>query len=264
MPCPLCHKEKQNLILHFKREHPEDLGRLTSFLVQGCGEEALRLNEEILKNRSKVDRLWRWDRFPTYIYFVQAGGPGRPVKIGYSNHLTNRLIGMQTGCPDPLEVLLAVKGERGDEADLHRRFKGLRIHGEWFRADLELLRYIQELKDSSPAVAEHYRGSSLDKYRELKNKIKDRGAKLSFQECRRIAREAGLRTAKGWADMHRQGLLPKGAPSNLPREFPNQWTGWPSFLGLSLQRRKRWSKGACSLSLFGPREPAKLRGLLGL
>lgn len=73
------------------------------------------------------------------VYFVRAGDS---VKIGTSTNIAARIRSLQTGCPVPLELLAVAKGGQAEEAEFHRRFAQLRKNGEWFRADGQLLRFI--------------------------------------------------------------------------------------------------------------------------
>ena len=74
------------------------------------------------------------------IYFIQSGTNG-PVKIGYSAAgAEQRLANLQTGSAAVLRIVGLVNGSRKDEAEWHRRFAHLRIHGEWFKWAPELRR----------------------------------------------------------------------------------------------------------------------------
>jgi hypothetical protein len=74
-----------------------------------------------------------------YVYLVQEqllSNKGA-VKIGMSSNVTNRIETMQVGNSRRL-VLIATMGPFGEikancfEKQLHRRFKGHHIRGEWF------------------------------------------------------------------------------------------------------------------------------------
>jgi hypothetical protein len=78
------------------------------------------------------------------IYFIRAVNSGT-IKIGVSNDPRRRLESMQTGSPEPLELLGVLPGGVDEERRLHRRFSAFRIHGEWFRGDETLAKAIDEL-----------------------------------------------------------------------------------------------------------------------
>jgi Meiotically up-regulated gene 113 len=81
------------------------------------------------------------------VYFVRAGDA---VKIGRTGNLAARLKALATGSAVALELLAAVPGGARLEARLHRRWRHLRLRGEWFRADEELLRSIREEAGGRP------------------------------------------------------------------------------------------------------------------
>lgn len=66
------------------------------------------------------------------IYFVRSG---QYIKIGVSVNPRGRIASIQSGIPEPIEVLGIVEGDAVLEAELHRRFASLRCYGEWFRDD---------------------------------------------------------------------------------------------------------------------------------
>lgn len=78
-----------------------------------------------------------------YVYFV--GGRDGPVKIGFTVDVASRLSTLQTGSPTPLSVLAVVAGSPADERAYHRRFKGIRLHGEWFKRTTDLLAELERL-----------------------------------------------------------------------------------------------------------------------
>lgn len=75
------------------------------------------------------------------LYFIQrADGP---IKIGVAAHVPGRLKHLQTGSSDLLTLLWsAPQDEHLNERAVHRRFRHLRLEGEWFRAETELLDFI--------------------------------------------------------------------------------------------------------------------------
>lgn len=75
----------------------------------------------------------------SHVYFMRSGAL---IKIGWTVNLSTRAIQLQVGSSEPLELMLALPGERQDEKALHQQFQHLRVRGEWFRGDQELLSFI--------------------------------------------------------------------------------------------------------------------------
>lgn len=69
-------------------------------------------------------------------YIIRAGDSG-PVKIGRTRQMAYRLFTLQTGHYEELRLVRLIDGDA--EAVLHHRFAALRIRGEWFRFDPEML-----------------------------------------------------------------------------------------------------------------------------
>lgn len=96
------------------------------------------------------------------VYFIQ-GSITRRIKIGFTkgDSIIGRLSGIKTSCSEDITVL-AIKsnGTIIDEHVIHGIFKNLREHGEWFKEDIELIRFIEE-----------YTGVELDKKSFYKREI---------------------------------------------------------------------------------------------
>ena len=75
------------------------------------------------------------------IYFIQNKSSGA-VKIGTAINPVKRLAILQTGSVDSLVLLGTIPGNRDREAELHRRFRHLRIRSEWFQDTKELMEAI--------------------------------------------------------------------------------------------------------------------------
>jgi len=73
------------------------------------------------------------------IYFIQGGDQ---VKIGYTENAEQRLKALQCGSPVPLELIATMPGDVGTEAEMHARFSGARVHGEWFQWAGELAAFL--------------------------------------------------------------------------------------------------------------------------
>ena len=71
------------------------------------------------------------------VYFVTARALNR-VKIGWSDDPQRRLVKMSADSPTPLVLERVCDGGQEVEADLHARFAGARIAGEWFEISPEI------------------------------------------------------------------------------------------------------------------------------
>lgn len=76
------------------------------------------------------------------IYFVQCNNY---IKIGNSTNPRKRLSDMQTASPYKLKLLKTIPGDYAEEERLHKKFRGIRVNGEWFCAEKRLLNYIAKV-----------------------------------------------------------------------------------------------------------------------
>lgn len=79
------------------------------------------------------------------VYFIRAQTLGL-IKIGSTVDLGHRLVCLQTGSPDKLELIGAICADDAFKIEerLHREFADVRTHGEWFQPSAELLALIAE------------------------------------------------------------------------------------------------------------------------
>lgn len=63
------------------------------------------------------------------IYFIRSG---QYVKIGVSNAPKKRIAAIQSGNPNPIEILAIIDGSYEQEAALHQLFADAHHMGEWF------------------------------------------------------------------------------------------------------------------------------------
>ena len=79
----------------------------------------------------------------SFVYFIQAGSNGA-IKIGFTEDqdINKRLIQLQTGNPEKLNVLKLIKGTKATEKKLHKLFKEYRLYGEWFAPNRDLYNFI--------------------------------------------------------------------------------------------------------------------------
>jgi hypothetical protein len=83
------------------------------------------------------------------VYFIQAGGPEGPVKIGKAGNPLDRLSDLQVGNHEPLELIHVVHGGLEREAAIHSMFEPLLGRKEWFYFDQKMLR-VPEFQDAAP------------------------------------------------------------------------------------------------------------------
>lgn len=84
-----------------------------------------------------------------HVYFIRAG---EAIKIGFSKNAPSRLAALQTSNPEHLTLMGSFKGAREDEQELHVRFCHLRIRGEWFRDEDELVEFIEDKTWEEPKL----------------------------------------------------------------------------------------------------------------
>lgn len=88
------------------------------------------------------------------IYFIQEV-PDGAVKIGYTGGSpASRLAQLQTGNSRRLKLLGAAPGGQREERELHERFAGLRLEGEWFAPEPALMGFIDGVRWSNPDYKE--------------------------------------------------------------------------------------------------------------
>jgi len=78
------------------------------------------------------------------VYFCAIPGLAR-VKIGCAVNISRRLNELRYQVPE-LVLLAHAPGGRSDEQALHQQFAPLRVAGEWFRLEGDLLAHIRELR----------------------------------------------------------------------------------------------------------------------
>lgn len=82
-----------------------------------------------------------------YIYLAETDAPNGAIKIGQTKNLVNRLSSLRNGCPYELWInaWYWVESPVEEEQRLFERFAHVRIRGEWFGPDPDLLRFVDEL-----------------------------------------------------------------------------------------------------------------------
>ena len=72
-----------------------------------------------------------------WVYVFRSGGPGAPVKVGFSTDPAKRLRYLATGHPYRIDLVALLPGSRGLERALHARLADFRLEGEWFSREAE-------------------------------------------------------------------------------------------------------------------------------
>jgi len=98
-----------------------------------------------------VDKVLSPNKDASWLYFIQAN-EGGPIKIGASRDPHARLEAIQANCPFRLKILTMVfcdtpYGAWHLERKLHETFASGRLHGEWFRPCVRLVRYVEEARN---------------------------------------------------------------------------------------------------------------------
>ncbi|HEY9699093.1 MAG TPA: GIY-YIG nuclease family protein [Trichocoleus sp.] len=84
-----------------------------------------------------------------FVYFI-LNEDSNAVKIGRAKDMHKRMKALQTSSPAKLKLLKSVQVEGRKEAEqleqsLHKQFSEIRLAGEWFKAEANLLNYVNQL-----------------------------------------------------------------------------------------------------------------------
>jgi Meiotically up-regulated gene 113 len=90
-----------------------------------------------------------------FIYFI-LNEDSNAIKIGRARDLGKRIKALQTSSPAQLKLVRSIQVNSSKEAEvleksLHQQFREIRVAGEWFKANAELLEYIHNLKGDLPS-----------------------------------------------------------------------------------------------------------------
>jgi hypothetical protein len=89
-----------------------------------------------------------------FIYFI-LNEDSNAIKIGRARDLGKRMKALQTSSSAQLKLVRSIQVNGSKEAEmlekaLHRQFREIRIAGEWFKANAELLEYIHNRTEALP------------------------------------------------------------------------------------------------------------------
>jgi hypothetical protein len=84
-----------------------------------------------------------------YVYFVRAGDR---VKIGRATDPCQRFRSLQTATAEPLSFVLSIATHASLESAIQNRFEHLRLRGEWFRLEPDLVAFIQAIQQGANPI----------------------------------------------------------------------------------------------------------------
>jgi hypothetical protein len=124
---------------------PSHVGDFIDYIAAPLGVDVSTLNWKkahcAAPDAPKKDQGWNKE----CVYFLRAGPF---VKIGKTTgHPSFRVNDLRTGCPFRITIIAHICGGLKEEAELHRRFKTYRAHGEWFREEGELASFVASLSE---------------------------------------------------------------------------------------------------------------------
>lgn len=119
-------------------------------LLVGAAEQQRQMVAARKQQRRLRDDIVRALLPPAGIYFI-SDGMGN-IKIGYATNPVDRVRQLQVGNAHTLRLILVVPGPASWERSFHQSWSSLRVRGEWFRAEEQLLAHIdQRVKVDMPA-----------------------------------------------------------------------------------------------------------------
>lgn len=83
------------------------------------------------------------------VYFLQHNCSNNYIKIGKSGSVVGRIQELRVSTP--YKLTLIAQSANYNEVELHEKFKHLRVRGEWFKPEPELLKFIQTIKEGIPS-----------------------------------------------------------------------------------------------------------------
>lgn len=127
-------------------------GRLPSIDVARGSVPSFRVSREAVANevarRGSPEPDWpKRDLDRGRVYLIETlEGPHR-VKIGFTDSLERRMIGLRTACPVEVRVVTTWRGALADERAAHEALAQFRVRGEWFDATaVDALREFMRLR----------------------------------------------------------------------------------------------------------------------
>ena len=144
------HENKARMLRSLQKAHEICVRINRMDIYEDLREKAnVALGKRVSHNRTKVPAIPRPAAEMVHIYFIQAASGDGAIKIVSAVDPRQRLRTFQFSSPVVLAIRTVLKNvPRSREFELHAQFKSLRLHGEWFRPEQELLDFIASLKDA--------------------------------------------------------------------------------------------------------------------
>jgi hypothetical protein len=151
------------------------------------------------------------------VYFISDG---ESVKIGWSGAPPIRMKRLQSEHQRPLTIIGKVPGTTDDERAAHKKFSHLRLDGEWFKPEPELMAFIERVcRDGRlPALAARPRVSPVTAWtanlprQDVPRMAPDRVPKEAtafkrWSDCACVEWPAALQAEayRAWEDLHYRG-----------------------------------------------------------
>ena len=135
--------DEYRLLVHDWHDHADDLTRKVL--------NRARLEFLTISHPAEIPEQWKVeeDMAGPKVYIVRTKSSGY-LKIGFTEgSISWRIKALQTGSPDPIELVCWFEGTRQQEAQLHKQFASASFgNGEWFTPTPELLEFIQSKIES--------------------------------------------------------------------------------------------------------------------
>ena len=102
-----------------------------------------------------------------HVYFGKMSNGA--IKIGFTTNIEQRLSNLFYAVPGGVDLLASANATPHGEKWLHQKFKHLRISGEWFKPDDELLQFIEQVRSiGNRAMPKECRADGVEEVKRFK------------------------------------------------------------------------------------------------
>lgn len=149
-----------------------------------------------------------------FIYFLRPIGQVGPIKIGCSSHPKNRLEGLMSWAPIPLEIIATIPGDFDLEKNIHECFAEDFSHHEWFHASDRVADFVGKVAAGVPVEE----AVDLSKRTKIPNGKHDPKVKLRTSYSHKFS-WASRKVNKAKRDAYY-------SPPEDVQGILDRWTGW--------------------------------------